>query len=313
MNRGPDIFFIGLGIVTVGGLGALGWFGYQSYSQYSDLSAQYEEQAGELRRLEALPLYPEQSNLVQLKKEREAAFENVQGLHKQLLPMTLPLEEITPAQFQDKLRAVVSGVVEKAKAAGVKLQPNFYLGFSQYQNMPPRTEAAGVLDRQLRAVELAVEALLENKVDSIGVIDRTLLPEEVDAKAPAFVPAQVSQGSQPKGPGAKKGAPKSPLLEKYPFQIEFVSDQNRFRKVINEIAANNKQFFVVRPMTVENTSQKVVQKIDPNVPLAGLSGGESAAGGKQAGPSNLHYLVGTEKVKVALRVEMVAFANTLPK
>jgi len=309
MNRGPDMFLIGLGVVMVGGLGTLGYFGYQSYSEFSDLSSQYDEQAKELRRLESLPLYPEQSNLAKLKLQRETASEDVQTLHKQLLPMTLLLEEISPAQFQDKLRAVVSGVVDKARSAGVKLPEKFYLGFSEYQNMPPKTEAASALDRQLRAVQLAVETLLENKVDSIEGIIRTPLPEEAEVKTPAPAPAA-------KPLGTKKTAEKPVLFTKYPFEIDFTSDQARFRRTIDALVANDKQFFVVRPLTIDNSVDRAILKVDPNSPASGNSGGApaaGAAGGKHAGQPSLHYLVGTERLKVALRLEMVVFANTLPK
>ena len=308
MNRRSNLFLIGFGVVMAGGLGALGFLLFQSSSHFSELSQQYDEQASELNRLQGLPLYPEQSNLAKLKEKREVAGEATLSLQKQLIPLSLSLEPITPEQFQDKLRATVSSISGKAKTAGIKLPKDFYLGFGQYQKAPPKTEAASPLDRELKAVEIAVDTLIEHKVDEILKIDRVPLPEEDEG----LLKTAASPTPKPGKPPGKAEARKPEFFTKFPFDIQFRTDQSRFRRIVNDLAKSQKQFFVVRPVAVQNSVDKPIAKVDPALaniaPASGTS--PATAGGSQAKTQNLRYLVGLEKLTVLLRLEMVVFANT---
>src|SRR5207249_731807 len=87
----------------------------------------------------------------------------------------------TPEQSQDKLRAAVSKVSEKATAAGVHLPANFYLGFdipTNYQTTLPKPDAAAPLGKQLDAIQFLVERAIEAKVDTLTGLSRSPLPEE---------------------------------------------------------------------------------------------------------------------------------------
>ena len=316
MSWKQNKFLIGFGVAMACGVGTLGWFLFQSYSQYSDLSTTYEGQAQELQQLQTQPLYPEPSNLVKLKAQKDAVSEAAETLQQQLVPMSLPLVPITAEQFQDKLRATVSAITEKARTLNVTLPKKFYLGFDQYQSQPPKTEAASALDRELRAVEIVVTTLLDNKIDAIASMTRAPLPEEEDASAPASRPTATP--ARPVSGGAKKAEGKTPLFTSFPFEIVFVSDQNRFRRSVNEIARNTKQFFIVRPLKVQNTRERTTSKIEPAnlfkpvstpAPTLSTSGtGGPVVSGSASGP-NLRYLVGTEKLNVTLRLNMVIFAS----
>ena len=304
-----------------GGLGALGYLLFQSYSQFSDLNAEYEKQASDLQGLQTQPLYPEPANLARLKEQREAATAAAQSLQEQLAPMTFPLQAITSEQFQDKLRASVSATVDKARGLGVALPTKFYLGFDQYKSQPPKTEAASPLDRQLRAVELVINTMLENKVDSILKLDRPQLPEEGDAVRPTVQP-----GGQSARPGLKADVAKRDLFTKFPFEVQFIADQNRFRRVVNQLSKDSKQFFVIRPLKIQNTREKGLSKTDPAAsfykPVAApepavasgtTAGAAPAAAPKVERPDNMRYLVGTEKLNVTLRFDMVVFPEAPAK
>lgn len=299
MNWGQNKFLIGFGVVMVLGCGALGGLLWQSTAQFSELSAQYDEQVNTLQQLQILPLYPEQGNLQKLKDQKQVVTDAGLALQKQLEPLMFPMEQITPEQFQDKLRATVSAVVEKAGGVGVKLPDKFYLGFNDYQSKPPRTEAAAVLYRQLKAVDLAVNTLIDNKVDAIATINRTPLPEEADApKVPAGKPA---------------GKAKPVLLSKFPFEIQFSSEQAHFRRALNELARSEKQFFVIRPLSIKNTVEKPLLKTDPSASAAPVD--TTATGDASQAPKaqSRRYVVGMEKLNVTLRLEMVVFASSSPK
>ena len=311
MSFKQNPFLIGFGATLLVGVGALSFLIFQSSSELSALNEDYAQHEAELQRLQGLPLYPEEANLAKLREQKQAVVESASAFQAQLLPMSFPLESIAPEQFQDKLRVTVNEITEKAKANGVKLPEKFYLGFDQYQSLPPKPEAASALDRQLKAVALAVGALLENKVDAIAAINRTPLPEEGDdAKATSAKTATKPAANAPAASASGKTAPA--LFSKYPFEIQFTAEQNRFRRAINQIAKNQEQFFVLRPLKLINERSKPLTKAEADSAAASAAGGAGAVGAEPKAAS-LRYLVGTEKLNVQLRVEMVVFSSVAAK
>ena len=311
MNLGQNKFLVGLSVAMVAGCGTLGYLLFTSYSQYSDCSQRYETMAGDLMRLERLPLYPEAGNLKKLDQKKNAAAASAESLYRQLAPLSFPLEQITPEQFQDQLRAAVAATAKKAEVAGVKLPVKFYLGFDNYQTLPPKAEAAPVLGRQLKAVDLAVQTLIDSKVDAITAITRELLAEEGDAAK-----------ANPQPGAAKVAVEKAPLVSKYPFKIDFTAEQNRFRNALNALAKNGKQFFILRPVTIKNDVEKPLSRAEANpTPKPGAMAAMTTTTGtpgmgspevKEEEPA-LRYIVGTEKVNVGLRLDMVVFASSFSK
>ena len=298
MNLGQNKFFIGLGAALLLGFIGLGWMVFQAYSDADAANTRYQEQVAELQRLQTLPLYPESSNLKILEAQKKVAAESAVTLHQQLVPMAFPLVQITPEQFQDQLTATVKSLTDKAAANGVALSDKLYLGFSEYRTATPKPEAAAALGRQLKCVELAVDTLIERKVTAINKITRTLLPEELDAsKQPAASPKD-------------KAAPaKSPLLTKYPFEIELVAEQKAVQGVLNDLSKTNKQFFIIQPLPIKNEVDKAPKKGGQGDKIAAAA----LAPGATPKPEKMKYVLGAEKLNVTLRFDAVVFAGNLPK
>jgi hypothetical protein len=217
--------------------------------------------------------------------------------------MVLPVEELTPSGFQDRLRATVSSIVSTAGRTGVKLPENFSIDFDKYQKQPPPAAAAGPLGRQLAALEIVMNFLLAEHVDSVTSLQRSPLPQE-------------------SGGGARTahGAASVNLVEKVPFEIRFTANQPSFQRVLNDFAASSKQFFITRTLVIENTDPKAVAKTvsaPAAAPTPGQFGMPTPAPGQfgappppaeGAGGSNyLSYIVGTEKLDVAMEVDILAF------
>ena len=233
--------------VMLAGVGALGYLLFSAYGDFSEVSGQYEKQAAELRRLQSLTPYPDEENVRKLEEQKDDFIARIGSLQTSLAAMEFPREPLTPEQFQDKLRASVSATQEKAKQGGIKLPDKFYLGFDQYQAVPPKTAAATPLGWQLKAIELAVNQMLDSKIDSLTAITRAPLPEEGEAKS-GRPDAGVAKGTAPKAA--------APLAVAYPFSVSFVADQSRFRKILNDLASTSKQFFIVRSLGVKNENEK---------------------------------------------------------
>lgn len=309
MNLGQNKFLIGLGAAFLLVFAGLGWMVFQAYSTADAADDHYKEQVGELDRLQKLDLYPEVSNLKILEDQKRVAAESAVALHQQLVPMAFPLEQLTPEQFQDQLTATVKKLGDKATQSGVNLSDKLYLGFAEYRTATPKPEAASVLGRQLKCVELVVDALIERKVASIDKITRTPLAEELDSsKAP--VPAPAPRGAK----GAKPGSAKVELVTKFPFEVQFVAEQKAFQGALNDLSKTTKQFFVIQPLAIKNQGEKAPRKNEsaPGRPAAPAVASAAEAGATPK-PEKLKYILGAEKLNVTLRFDSVVFASNLPK
>src|SRR5437870_12661765 len=114
-NKFLTVFFAVLAV----GAGVLGYLLYSASGAFSEISDTYNTKVTELKRLQALAPYPDAGNLKKLRDQKEAYAEAVSNLRKSLMALQFPVESVTPEQFQDKLRATVSKIVEKAGNASV--------------------------------------------------------------------------------------------------------------------------------------------------------------------------------------------------
>jgi hypothetical protein len=289
--------------ILVIGAGVLGYLLYSAWGAYSDVTDQYNDQAAALHQLQTRVPYPDQANLAKYKTERDDLIDSTHDLATSLSQLVLPIVELTPSAFQDRLRDTISTIDAEAAQNNVKLPEHFSMDFEKYQTSPPIAEAAGPLGRQLAALKLVMDILINERVDGIISLQRTPLPQEG--------PAHPAGGGG--RPGGSTGAATSGgLIEKYPFDIQFVANQPAFQKVLNDLAASSKQFFITRTLLVENSDPKPVLKEQPNAgappPQAQpviTTPGQGAP--DTSGGSFLKFIVGTEKLDVAMRIDIVTF------
>jgi hypothetical protein len=247
--------------------------------------------------------YPDETNLAKYKDQQADFVDATHDLATNLAAMELPVEDLTPSAFQDRLRDTVAAVLADAAKAGVKLPDHFYMDFDKYQTSPPSPEVAGQLGRQLAALKMAMEIAISEHVDSIAKLQRVPLPQEGGAAAGG--PGGNRFGGGGFGGGNRPVERSGGLVEKYPFDLEFVAAQPVFQKVLNDFAASSKQFFITRALLVENTNPKPISKDSPTP--APVTSGTDASGTADATAGHLSFLVGTEKVDVAMRIDIVAF------
>lgn len=308
MNLGQNKFFVGFGTVMLIATGVLGYFLFQASSDSSVADTLYQEQLTKLNSLQSLPLYPEEANLKVLEDQKKLAEEAVVQLHQKLLPMSFPLEPLTPEQFQDKLNASVKKLMEKAEAAGVKITDKNYLGFAQYRSATPKPEAAAALGRQLKSIDFVVDTLIGKKVAVIGNITRVPLPEEPESRSGA-APTPGKQNRAAK--------PEPALLLKFPFEIQFVATQTAFQASLNDLSKNEKQFVILRPLAIRNTNEKApkkgesLSKMAVEIATAEKTDSENPAASVKR--EKRLYALGDEKLNVTLRVTPVIFTSNLPK
>ena len=319
-------FLFVLLIVVLIGVGALGFLVLGAQGRYDAATEDYQRRMGELTRLQKLPTYPDQKNLDRLAGQKDEVNAEVSALAALLAAQQIPMEDLSPEAFQDKLKAVATAIQTKAKQGSppTKLPAEkFFLGFERYETAPPAKEAAAALGRELKAIDWLANQLLDNQVAEIRSLNRAELPEEKGRVRPGEKKRAAADPSpnkpaagkgQGKGQG-KKGAGDKGLVEHQvePHRIDlvFVADQARFRQILNAVTNYKEQFFVIRTLAVKNEKQ--------TAPPRAVAGAEAAAAsapdasGATAPASVSSYIVGEEKVEVTLVLESVEFSEETAK
>jgi hypothetical protein len=263
------------------------WFLFHAKGQFAEASAQFNQVATERARLEHLNPFPNEDNF---RKTRAALTNYGATLNKtkeELKTQTVPLKPFAPNEFQSRLRQAIVNVTERARTNRVKLPENFSLGFEEFTGALPEAAASPLLGQQLNQAELLVNILIDNRVDAITIVTRPTAPAEPAAAA---------------SPAARKASTESPkVVEWAVVDLEFTASPSALRKVLNEIASSDRQFFIVRTLHVRNEQQKGPPREQRAASNATVAAAETPHGATK-------FIVGNEHLDVATAVELVRFA-----
>jgi hypothetical protein len=264
------------------------WFLFHAKSGFVEASAQFNDAATERSRLEHLNPFPNEENF----RKTRAALDNygvtLNKLKEELRAQMVPISPLAPNEFQSRLRRAIASTTEKARANRVKLPEKFHLGFDEFTTTLPTTAAAPSLGQELGQLELLVAILIDARVDAIAAVKRTAPPAQATA-AP----------TPPKKPSGLANAPPA-VVERTIVDLTFTASPSAMRKVLNQIANLDRQFFIVRTLYVRNEQQKGPSREQSNA--------APAAATPTAPTSGLKFIVGNEHVETTATIEMVRFA-----
>lgn len=299
-------FLTGFFAVMAIGVGVLGWLLMSARGAFTEASDRYTTQATELTRLRRLPLFPNAKNLSALDAQKTEAAQAITAFQADLAKREFPLEQMTPEQFQQKLKASVSAVRARAASAGIVLpKDKFFLGFDVYEGRPPDPAAATPLGRQLKAIEWVVNELITHQITELRSLSRTELPEE------------KSRVAAPAGAAARGASPAKPLVQKYPFQVTVFSSQRSVSNALNSIVGPKApQFYIPRVVRIKNENDKGPKRIRPDAATLPAPVPETAPPGglAPAAPAQISsYIAGNERVETFLRLEIVDFSEVEAK
>jgi len=295
-------FLAGFLGATVVGAGALGYLFSQAKGRYDEQYAAYEQEASELNRLEGLQPYPNAENIKKVEAQRDEYVAQANQLVSKASEVEFELQSVTATEFQDKLRVAVDDVNQRALARNIKVPERFSLGFERYLTDLPRPEAAAPLARQLAAVKLVADAIIDSQVGEIKSLTRTELPEERGAVAgeDAAKEARTSKSSKP-------------LVEANPIELVLFGKQPQIRNALNKIVSSDKQFFIPRLITVTNEQQDGPSRTPESGPQTPPVGDPGNPGGPTPAPTSVSkYIVGEENVEFNLILEIADFAEVDP-
>ena len=268
-------------------------------SGFDEASNQFNQTATEFNRLQRLNPFPNNANLVTMKAQAADYRVALGKLKDELKTCVLPVTPLAPNEFQARLRQTVTAVIEKARTNKVKLPGNFFLGFDEFAGALPSNTAAPLLGQQLAQVKLLTDILIEARIDALTAFRVGPLPEErAAAGSPTPSPSQ--------GAKTRAVAPTGPkLVERSAVEATFVSTPSAARRVLNQIAGANRQFFIIRTLHVVNEKDKGpprVQEAEAANPAATTAG--------SPGPkpnAALNFIVGMEHIQTSAKIEVVKF------
>jgi hypothetical protein len=285
-NRWLGNFLLALGAAALLAL----WFVFHAKSGLADASAEFNQAATERSRLEHLNPFPNEENFL----KTQAALDNYRAtltkLKEELKAQVLPAAAIAPNEFQSRLRQAIVSTTEKARPNRVKLPDNFHLGFDEFATtLPGSASAAASLGQELAQIELLLGILIDARVDTITNLKRVILPLETAA---APVPAR-----KPPGPANAASGP----VERSIVDLTFAASPTAMRKVVNQIASSERQFFIVRTLYIRNEQLK-----GPPREQAAATG-KAAETAAAASPNAIKFIVGNEHIENTARIELVRF------
>jgi hypothetical protein len=294
-NRWLGNFLIAFAVTALLAL----WFLFRARSGFTEASAQFNEAATERNRLEHLNPFPNEENFRKTQAALNDYGATLTKLKEELRARVLPVEPIAPNEFQSRLRRAIVSTTEKARANRVKLPENFHLGFDEFRTTLPTTAGAPLLGQELAQVELVLGILIDARVDSIMTVKR-ILPLGTHSTDSGQAPAATTPAAR-KPAGAANAAPA--VVERAIVDLTFTASPSATRKVLNQIASGERQFFIVRTLYVRNQQLK-----GPSREATGASSGKAAETAATTASSAIKFIVGNEHVEATARIEMVRFA-----
>ncbi len=306
-----------IAFVVVGLLGGSAWYFYFSgqltlaQQGVTDAKAKYDQSS----------VYSAATEKILVNRQNQKILQNnIDLLRGQLVPLIesklmakqnklYSIEKKDPVAWKHNLDDKVRELTAAAGVHSVKLPPNFYFTFANYLNQNPADDQTEVLSKQLLAVELLTNILTNAPVRSILDIQRTF---EEDAHSSG------GGGGGTPAPGRLNGfsyvAPQD-AYRGYPFELEFETTTEGFRKVMNDLI-QSPYIFVVRNLSVQNVQstspvpgdlEKLVGPTDNSV--TDRPPGEAAATVSTKGPQ---YLFGNSTLHVRLRVDLIEWLAPAP-
>ncbi len=293
-------FLTGIIVAAVLLLAASGYLLSGSVQYFQEQEEAYRSKVQQLHKLQNTAPYPNEENLEKVRSSLENYKASVLELRKHLDQWQPPFPvDVSPQQFQDDLRRVVSELQTKAEEAEVTLPPNFYLGFNEFQTGLPGQSATPALARQLGVIQAVVAGVISEKVDRIDSLSRVSQPS-----------AQKPTADSTEGPTNPEN-----VLQKSVWEIAVTGEQARVRNAFNGLL-DSPQFLVIRSLQFANSSKQGPPRTDPSVesevdPSAQTFDGSLPSLPMPDDPSGqtLPVILGREQVEMKVQFELLDFAE----
>jgi hypothetical protein len=300
-------FLIGFGAAVLAGAGTLGYLTFQAMGSHETALSELTAAKDELARVEGLTPFPNEAALKQLRAEKKELEDRLSAIQQAFKARVLPIEPIRKEAFQDLLKDTVATVLSSAAEAEVSLPDKFYLDYADYREKTPEEPAAPLLARQLRAIKIVIDLLINERRLELKELVRDRFSEEMTSPKPGE--SQPPPGKPATGQAARK------LVEKMGFSMKLTCSDEALRRILNGIVGNKQQIFIIRHISIQNERQASPQKtaatVGPSTPHrpASLPASAVPPDGIATPAVNLEYAFGKERIEATIAVEALDFAE----
>ena len=302
-------------------LGGFGYFAFDSLTLESEALEAVALVSEKIEKFNKSATPPTDSYLKELAEQKNEISSKIESLQALARAIDIPTEDLSPEDFQKNLNQKAQSVAEKASKEAIQIPADFYLDFNQYLQKLPSKELTPFMGRQLAAVGLLIDILLDSSPLELKSFERKSPDKVPDYALPETAsenqsnpPQQSSAAAQSKGK-AGKAEPQAPLkasLSAQTFEIVFTTRPERLRTFLNGVSSEQKAFFIVRNLKVSNSKQRGPSKnLEPQAGDAvGGSTENTTADPLSSAPTEptSPYIVGEEHIEVRASIDLVALA-----
>ena len=202
-----------------------------------------------MNRLERLNPFPNEANLRKMTAQAKDYATELNKLKEELKTRVLPVPPMAPNEFQSQLRQAIVSLGEKARANKVKLPENFFLGFEEFASALPDTAAAPVLGPATGAGGIA-------RQHRHRCAHRCL--DQFPSASPRWKRRRLHRRQRRRDVRRRRRmlTAGQPLVERTVFDVAFTATPSAARRVLDQVASINQQFFIVRTIHVLNDKDK---------------------------------------------------------
>lgn len=305
-------------------IGGSGYFAFDSLTLESESLDAVGSVSEKIEKFNKSPTPPTETYLKELIDQKNELSLKIEGLQKRARMIDIPTEDLSPEDFQKNLNQKAQSVAEKASKEAIQIPADFYLDFNQYLQKLPSKELTPFMGRQLAAVGLLMDILLDSSPLELKSFERKTPDKIPDYTLPdtatenqSNAQQQSSTATQSKGKAGKSEIqpPPKASLSAQTFEIVFTTRPERLRTFLNGVSSEEKAFFIVRNLRISNSKQKGPSKnLEPQTSDTGVGGIETtAADPLNSAPTDATspYIVGEEHIEVRASIDLVALAPLL--
>jgi hypothetical protein len=319
-------FAAGLGGITaVAAAGLIAW-AVSAGKGYTKAKEDYDTTAQEVDKMVKGPVFPNDENLSEKEKAVKDYKESVSKLEQAFDKFRAPTPaNIEPGDFNDAVKKALEAATKAITDAKGEVPADFFIGFEAYKDAPARKEATGILSFQLDAISNLFTSLAASGPAKVLNVHRPLLEEE--------------EGKVFDGKGKSYRA--------LPVEIAFSGKEEVLRKFLSSLDDSGKYYYVIRSVRIINERLKAPTTADAAfkteeasadggtaAPAADPFGGAGAGGfvlpgegdaaaappaadaapapAAEAAPAGgviLQEVLGSEKINVFLRIDIIQFLD----
>jgi hypothetical protein len=226
--------------------------------KYDEHKEYYEIEANKKKGFESKSPYPANENEAEygeVMEEYRGVIEALQAKFLEFRPAAFA--SIAPSEFTDKLNTKREALATRYSSDGIEYpDEKWQLGFEKYTATPPRDEATAYLSYQLDALDWLFGALADAKPSALVNVYRKELPVE------AGEPMDGKKDTGRRGPARPSDSAEQKPFYVLPLELTFRATEPSVRAFLAQVASNNKHFFVIRTMRVQNEKRDKPPKKD---------------------------------------------------